>query len=171
MCWSGGALASVVNGGSDLEDTDDEAPLLQCGELERLRQNIDMDERETASVRWGCVGYLLQLGRMGVQIVCGEDITELDGYPEESSQRERASHSRTTSLLRLWFFTNMTLRRMGWVLAVGLRGSHLIDDQRLVMMASIDCLSVTGLAAILWSSEATDWCVAFFILRRLVLQL
>jgi hypothetical protein len=167
MCWSDRALASVVNGGSDLEDADDEAPLLHRREIERLRQNINRDERETASVlRWGCVGYLLQLGRMGVQIVCGEDITELDGYPEESSQRERASHSRTTSLLRLWFFTNLTLRRMGWVLAVGLRGSHLIDDQRLVMMGSIDCLSVTGLAAILWSSEATDWCVAFCILRR-----
>jgi len=162
MCWSESALAGVGDGGAEADDEDDEAPLLRRGQVERVRQEAQAwGEREAASVRrWGCVGYLLQLGRVGVQIVCGEDTAEVEGYPEESSVRERASHLRTTSLLRLWFFTSMTLRRVGWMLAVGLRGSHLTDDERLVTMGSIDCLSVIGLAAILWSSEATDWFVA-----------
>jgi len=53
------------------------------------------------------------------------DVYGSQGYPEESSQCERKSRAKTLAWLRLWYFGSMALRRVGWVLVVGLRGSSL----------------------------------------------
>jgi hypothetical protein len=65
--WSGGALEGLVNMSGSRREEDEEDFLLsedEAGEREREARY---------SRQWGGVGYLLQLGRAGVRIVCGED--------------------------------------------------------------------------------------------------
>ena len=73
------------------------------------------------------------------------DVYGSQGYPEESSQCERKSRAKTLAWLRLWYFGSMALRRVGWVLVVGLRGSSLTgtmlytEDTRTLQQAAKDC--------------------------------
>ena len=143
-------------GGETAEQGDsdgDDVPLLR-------QEAAGAGVREGGEIQWGLAACLLRFGRMAAHVVWGEENLDDVGArfeAEESSVCQRSSRSRTLSMLRFWFFGFLTLRRIGWILVVGLRASHLTDDQRLLMMGSVDSVCVAVLAVLVWSSKATDW--------------